>query len=496
VVLAGSGDNGGDALYAAARLARRGARVTAVAAGTRVHEGGTAALRAAGGRVTGPGDPGLPGVIAAADLVLDGLLGIGGHGGLREPYSTLAGLAARAGGAPGSPGPGPLVVAVDLPSGIDADTGVVDGPAVRADVTVTFGTWKPGLLIDPGAGHAGVVELVDIGLGPYLPAPTVAGFQAADVAALLRQPPGDSDKYRRGVLGIVAGSDRFTGAAALAVGGALRGGAGMVRLVSAGPAVAVVRQRWPEALTLATGDGAQAGHEIETAGRVQAWVAGPGMGTDGSARDRLAAVLATELPVLVDADGLTLIAAERGLLARPAPTVLTPHAGELARLLGADPAQVEARRLEHARAAAAELGATVLLKGSTTVIAPAGGGEVLVNSTGTSWLATAGSGDVLSGLAGSLLAQGLTVTEAAAAAAFLHGIAARRAAVGAVSADAGDVGPAGAALAGADLAGPGRAGADLAGADLAGPEAGSPIAAGDVISALPATIRGVRAWLD
>jgi hydroxyethylthiazole kinase-like uncharacterized protein yjeF len=270
----------------------------------------------------------------------------------------------------------------------------------------------------------------------------------------------------------------------------------MVRLVSAGPAVAVVRQRWPEALTLATGDGAQAGHEIETAGRVQAWVAGPGMGTDGSARDRLAAVLATELPVLVDADGLTLIAAERGLLARPAPTLLTPHAGELARLLGADPAQVEARRLEHARAAAAELGATVLLKGSTTVIAPAGGGEVLVNSTGTSWLATAGSGDVLSGLAGSLLAQGLTVTEAAAAAAFLHGIAARRAAVGAVSADAGDVGPAAAALAGADLAGPGRAGADLAGADLAGPEAGSPIAAGDVISALPATIRGVRAWLD
>ena len=245
---------------------------------------------------------------------------------------------------PRGPGTGrgarrPLVVAVDLPSGIDADTGVVDGPAVRADVTVTFGTWKPGLLIDPGAGHAGVVELVDIGLGPYLPAPAVAGFQAADVAALLRQPPGDSDKYRRGVLGIVAGSDRFTGAAALAVGGALRGGAGMVRLVSAGPAVAVVRQHWPEALTLATGDGSQAGHEIETAGRVQAWVAGPGMGTDEAARDRLAAVLGTELPVLVDADGLTLIAAERGLLARAAPTLLTPHAGELARLLGADPAR-------------------------------------------------------------------------------------------------------------------------------------------------------------
>ncbi|HXZ73717.1 MAG TPA: NAD(P)H-hydrate epimerase, partial [Streptosporangiaceae bacterium] len=261
VVLAGSGDNGGDALYAGARLARRGARVTAVAAGGRVHEEGAAALRAAGGRVTGPDDPGLPAVIAAADLVLDGLLGIGGRGGLREPYSTLAGLAGRARGGPGGPGTGPLVVAVDLPSGIDADTGVVDGPAVRADVTVTFGTWKPGLLIDPGAGHAGVVELVDIGLGPYLPAPAVAGFQAADVAALLRQPPGDSDKYRRGVLGVVAGSERFTGAAALAVGGALRGGAGMVRLVSAGPAVEVVRQHWPEALTVTTGDGSRAGHE-------------------------------------------------------------------------------------------------------------------------------------------------------------------------------------------------------------------------------------------
>jgi len=464
VVLAGSGDNGGDALYAGARLARRGAAVVAVAAGGRVHEQGAAALRAAGGRVTGSDDPDLPAVMAAADLVLDGLLGIGGRGGLREPYPALAALAARA--RAGGPGAGPTVVAVDLPSGIDADTGVVDGPAVRADVTVTFGTWKPGLLIDPGAAHAGVLELVDIGLGPYLPEPVAAGFQAADVAALLRQPPEESDKYRRGVLGIVAGSDRFTGAAALAVGGALRGGAGMVRLVSAGPAVAVVRQHWPEALTVVTGDGTRAGQEVEEAGRVQAWVAGPGMGTDDAARDRLAAVLGTDLPALVDADGLTLVARERELLARAAPTLLTPHAGELGRLTGADPADVAARRLEHARAAAAELGATVLLKGSTTVIAPAGGGEVMVNPTGTSWLASAGTGDVLSGLAGALLAQGLTVTGAAAAAAFLHGLAARQAAAGTV---------------------PG-------GGDPAAAGTGSPIAAGDVIHALPAAIRGVHEW--
>jgi hydroxyethylthiazole kinase-like uncharacterized protein yjeF len=467
-VLAGSGDNGGDALYAGARLARRGACVVAVTAGDRVHEAGAAALRATGGRVTGAGDPDVPAMIGAADMVLDGLLGIGGRGGLREPYSALAGLAAAARG-----GTRPVVVAVDLPSGIDAGTGEVAGAAVRADVTVTFGTWKPGLLIDPGATHAGVVELVDIGLGPYLPAPAATGLQAVDVAALLGQPPPDSDKYRRGVLGILAGSDRFTGAAALAVGGALRAGAGMVRLVSAQPAVGVVRQQWPEALVTVTGEGSQAGQEVAAAGRVQAWVAGPGMGTDEAARHRLAAVLGTDLPVLVDADGLTLAGQEPGLLDRAAPTLLTPHAGELGRLLGADPADVAARRLEHARAAAARFKVTVLLKGSTTVIAPADSGAVLVNPTGSSWLASAGTGDVLSGLAGALIAQGLGVSEAAAAAAFLHGLAARQAAAGA---------GAGQATAGR----PGEPAAQSAGGE-------SPIAAGDVIRALPAAIRSVRA---
>jgi hydroxyethylthiazole kinase-like uncharacterized protein yjeF len=145
VVLAGRGDNGGDALYAAAQLARRGTAVLAVAAGSGIHDGGAAALRAAGGRITGPDDAAVAAAIDAADLILDGMLGIGGRGGLREPYATLAGLAGRSSA---------TVVAVDLPSGVDADTGVVDGAAVRADVTVTFGTWKPGLLIDPGAACA------------------------------------------------------------------------------------------------------------------------------------------------------------------------------------------------------------------------------------------------------------------------------------------------------------------------------------------------------
>lgn len=495
VVLAGSGDNGGDALFAGARLASRGAAVLAVTAGSRVHEQGAAALRAAGGRLASADDDAAPAAVGAADLILDGLLGIGGRGGLREPQASLAWLAAR------SPA---VVVAVDLPSGVDADTGEVEGSAIQADVTVTFGTLKPGLLIDPGAGHAGVVELIDIGLGPYLDPPDASALQAPDVGTLLPQPGGDSDKYRRGVAGIVAGSERFTGAAALAVGGAIRGGAGMVRLVSAAPAVAVVRLLWPEAVITVTGQDIPAGEDVHAAGRVQAWVVGPGMGTDDQARDRLAAVLASDVPVLVDADGLTLLAAHKGLLSRDAPTLLTPHAGELGRLLGVDPADVESRRLEHARKAAASLGATVLLKGSTTVIATPDGrsaasqgrtsqGEtgqdgdsrddlppVRVNPTGTSWLATAGTGDVLSGLAGSLLAQGLEVGEAAAAAAYLHGLAARLAAAGAGARPAPAVEPS-------------SGGWDIT--NLEDPRAGyaeAPIGAADVVGALPDAIRSVR----
>src|SRR5580700_813439 len=440
VVLAGSGDNGGDALYAGARLAARGAVVTAVAAAARVHEAGAATLRGSGGRVIEAADPAgrtaADRAIASADLVIDGLLGIGGHGGLREPAASLAASAER------SSGP---VVAVDLPSGIDADTGEVAGAAVTADVTVTFGTLKPGLLIDPGASHAGGVEFVDIGLGPYLGRPDVAAAQAADIADWLPRPTAESDKYRRGVLGIVAGSDRFTGAAPLAVGGAIRGGAGMVRLVSSEIPVGLVRQRWPEAVLTTAHAGKEGGAVIEQAG--------PGMGTGDASLSLLSAVLATDLPVLVDADGITLLAAHRDLLQRSAPTLLTPHAGELSRLLGADRADIEARRLHFVTQAAAELGCTVLLKGSTTVIAsPEPDREVLVNPTGTSWLATAGSGDVLSGLAGALLAQGLEPLRAAAAAAYLHGIAARLA---------------------------------------AGPGAGAPIGASDLIGALPPAIRMV-----
>jgi len=424
VLLVGSGDNGGDALYAGARLARRGAGVVALLlSAERTHAGGLAALRRAGGRVVpvASGDAGagtdarasgftaVEEAVLRADLVLDGIVGIGGKGGLRPEAARLAEVVAESGAA---------VVAVDLPSGVDADTGEVHGAAVRADLTVTFGTHKPGLLIDPAREYAGSVRLVDIGLGDVLPAEAeLEALQHADVAALLPVPGAESDKYRRGVVGIAAGSARYPGAAVLAVSGALRGGAGAVRYV--GPAGTAVLARFPE--TLVSDQGPQ------KAGRVQAWVVGPGAGDDAGT---VAEVLEADVPVLIDADGLRLADLD-AVRARGAATLMTPHAGEAAALLGVSREEVEGARLKRARELAGEYRATVLLKGSTTVVAGPAGRAVRVNATGTPWLATAGSGDVLSGLAGSLLASGLSALDAGSAAAYLHGLAGRFAADGA-----------------------------------------------------------------
>ncbi|MFJ2202019.1 NAD(P)H-hydrate dehydratase [Streptomyces violaceusniger] len=437
-LLVGSGDNGGDALYAGARLARRGAGVTAVLLNPeRAHGGGLAALRAAGGRVvtagggaaggsaaadsaasgdaaTGGGpaaggnaaaDGRAEAAVARADLVIDGIVGIGGKGGLRPDAERLV-RAVRG-----------IAVAVDLPSGVDADTGEVRGSAVRANATITFGAYKPGLLIDPAHTHAGALRLIDIGLDAHLPAdPDVEALQHQDVAALLPRPTPESDKYRRGVVGVVAGSARYPGAAVLAVSGALRGGAGAVRYV--GPAADDVISRFPETL-VHTGPPAKAG-------RVQSWVVGPGLGDGAAAKHSLDDVLASDVPVLVDADGLHLLPTGSDLRKREAATVLTPHAGEAAALLGVSREEVESGRLAAVRALSERYGATVLLKGSTTLIA-AEHQPVRVNPTGTGWLATAGSGDVLSGLIGSLLATGLPARDAASVGAYLHGLAARRA---------------------------------------------------------------------
>jgi hydroxyethylthiazole kinase-like uncharacterized protein yjeF len=404
VLLVGSGNNGGDTLYAGERLARRGARVEAVLLSPgRVHTDGLDALTAAGGHVA-------EGVRADADLVLDGIVGIGGSGGLRPDAARVVAAAAMT-GAP--------VIAVDIPSGVSADTGAVSGDAVRADVTVTFGCLKPGLVVGPGAVHAGVVEVVDLGLS--LGEPVLQVPDASDIAAWWPRPEPGDDKYTRGVVGIAAGSAQYPGAAVLAAGAALAGPVGMVRY--AGAAADAVRTAHPEVIVTSS---------VADAGRVQAWAVGSGLGTDEAAAGTLRHVLGTDVPVLVDADALTLLAEHpEWVRDRSAPTVLSPHDREFERVFG----PVGDDRAGAARRASAELGCTVLLKGDRTVVAdPAG---VFVNPTGSAALATAGSGDVLSGLAGALLASGLPGAHAAAAAAFVHGLAGRLAeAAGPVSASA------------------------------------------------------------
>ena len=402
MLLVGAGNNGGDALFAGAELARRGARVTALLLdGRRAHADGLLALDAAGGRLAGPE----PALLRGADLVVDGILGIGGKGGLRGAAVDLAEAAADL-----------PTVAVDVPSGVDADTGWAGEAAIRADVTVTFGALKPGVVIGRGAELAGEVRLVDIGLGAVLPEPRTRLLEAADVRAVLPQPEGSDDKYTRGVVGVAAGSEQYAGAGVLATGAALHGGAGMVRYLGLAPDA--VRARYPEVIVHPDSRPQDV--------RVQAWVVGPGLGTDDTAMTLLSDVLRTDVPVIADADAITLIARSPGLVrGRAAPTVLTPHDREFARIADGPSAD----RLASVRRAARELGATVLLKGNATVIADPDG-AAFVNATGTPWLATAGSGDVLSGLIGSLLAAGLSAPLAAAVGAYVHGVAGQQAASG------------------------------------------------------------------
>jgi hydroxyethylthiazole kinase-like uncharacterized protein yjeF len=416
-VLVGGGDNGGDALYAAARLADRGAAVTALTVTERLHEAGAAAARRSGVIVRQSGDPSDEVVLAHADLVLDGMVGIGGSGGLRPAAARLAVWA-----------PAERTMAVDVPSGVNADTGEVAGAAVRAATTITFGTLKPGLLVLPGAAYAGTVELVEIGL--TLPPADLEQLAAADVGRLLPDPGQESSKYTRGVLGITAGSNAYPGAAVLCTGGARRGGAGYLRFAGPAHAAELVRQRFPDVVATETASGDGAG--VLAAGRVQAWVVGPGLGTDEASAAVVEAVLGADVPVLVDADGLTIVAKHLEWLqaraSRGQETLLTPHEGEFARLVGREPADVTAAlaadRLAVVRSAGKELAATVLLKGSTTlVVDPSGAARV--NGTGVGWLGSAGSGDVLSGLAGALLASGLSARDAGSAGAWLHGVAAQ-----------------------------------------------------------------------
>ncbi len=427
VVLAGAGNNGGDALHAAAYLARRGAGVTAVALTESPHQAGTAALLAAGGRMLSLPDQAAVtealAMIGSADVVLDGIVGIGAVGPLRPPADQLARAAAG------------KTIAVDLPSGVDPDTGVVADPAacVSAELTVTFGVLKPGLVLPEGSWRTGMLHLVDIGLEPELAtvAPEVVVLDAAGAAGHVPQPGRFDDKYTRGVVGVVAGSTAYPGAGILCSGAARLGGVGMVRYAGGAPDPVVTR--WPEVVPSHS--------DPVAAGRVEAWIVGPGAGVDDAAKRRLEQALDADVPVLIDADAITLVADDSSLRSRvaqrTAPTLFTPHAGEFARL-GGD-LKNPGGRLAAVRTLAADLGAVVLLKGADTLVAAASG-PAAVSSSGPPDLATAGSGDVLAGLVGSMLAAAnargsgdLTdteVVEIAAAGAYLHGLAGRLAAAG------------------------------------------------------------------
>ncbi len=407
MVLVGPGNNGGDALFAGAELAGRGVRVTAVACLGTPHERGLAALRAAGGRLIDLAELGLDPEARlherpTADVVVDGVLGIGGRAGLPDPIAALAGACTQW-----------LVplVAVDLPSGVDADTGAVPGAAFTATRTVTFGEAKPCHVIEPSRSRCGEVEVVDIGLGPATGLEAGARWlrplSAEHLAAFWPYPDETSDKYSRGVVGIDTGSDTYPGAGVLSTYGAVHAGAGMVRYLGADVPAGIIRDRLPNV--------------VFSAGRVQAHLVGSGWGDRADGADVLAGLLEEGLPTVVDADGL------RHLPARvPATWLLTPHAGELARLLGEQRAWVSEDPVRAVRAGVARTGATVLLKGATQLVGSPGQPWIDVAFPGPAWTGQAGSGDVLAGICAALLAAGVRTPRAAAVAASIQALTAAR----------------------------------------------------------------------
>ena len=382
MIMVGAGNNGGDALFAGVRLARRGVRVTAVRCLGTPHPAGHAALIAAGGKLVD-----LAGSInnRAFDLVIDGILGIGGRPGLPDRVADLVQSVA----AQRIP-----VVAVDLPSGVAADTGAVPDAAVPATRTVTFGELKPCHLLQPALTYCGELTVVDIGLGTdHEETPDREGLDEDDLAHAWPYPNERSDKYARGAVGVDTGSDQYPGAAVMSTYGAVYGGAGYVRFLGAERPAATISAQLPNV--------------VFSPGRVQAHLFGSGWGDRSDGATVLAAAAEQGLPAVVDADGL-------GYLPKPAPAswLLTPHAGELARLLGRDRSWVEEDPVRAVIDAARQTGATVLLKGATQLVAAPDDRRVLVAVPGPAWTAQAGSGDVLGGVCAALLAAGVNAQKA------------------------------------------------------------------------------------
>jgi hydroxyethylthiazole kinase-like uncharacterized protein yjeF len=365
--------------------------------------------------------------LGRADVAIDAIFGTGFRGGAEGSHAEAIDLLN------GSEVP---VVAVDVPSGVEGDTGAVRGPAVRAAVTVTFGGPKVGDVLHPGAEHAGELRVVDLGFPPELLQSDVGLVEGSDVRTLLPRRGEDSHKRRSGVVLIVAGSRRMTGAPQLVAMGAHRSGAGLVTLAVPEGTLQPVQAGVPESTFLPLPEGPE-GAVAEEAwevlfgrlGEVDAVALGPGLSTDGQAAALARRVVReSPVPVVVDADALNAFAGRAAEIAsRESEVVLTPHTGEFARLFGMPVEELLDDRVGMVRKAAAETQAVTVLKGSRSLIA-APDGRVRVNPTGSRFLATGGTGDVLTGAMASMLARGLDPVDAATVAAYAHGIAGRLAA--------------------------------------------------------------------
>jgi hydroxyethylthiazole kinase-like uncharacterized protein yjeF len=426
VVVCGKGNNGGDGLVAARQLGRWGMRTTVVLLedpGALREPAATNAKRlneVPSIRVRTFHQGSLERELARADVAVDAIFGTGFRG---MPEDDWAAAIASLNGA------GASIVAVDIPSGVNGATGVIEGEAVRARLTVTFGAAKLGAVLMPGAEHAGIVRVVDIGFPDDLVAARAWITEPSDVAAWLPMRNADTHKRASGVLVVVAGSRAMTGAARLIALAAGRIGAGLVTVAAPEGTMPQIQAGLTEPTFLPlpeTAEGTVAPEAVapllERLETADALAIGPGLTTNESTvafvRDM---VRRSPVPLVLDADGLNAFTGDGvALRDREAEAVLTPHVGEFARLTGVKPRDLDADRPAHARALAEQTGAVTLLKGSRTIIAQPGG-RLFVNVTGSPVLATAGTGDVLTGMIGGLLARGVAPLESAAAAAYLHG---------------------------------------------------------------------------
>jgi ADP-dependent NAD(P)H-hydrate dehydratase / NAD(P)H-hydrate epimerase len=437
-VVIGKGNNGGDGLVAARLLREDGRDVDVLAVGNPDELQGDAARNLS--RLPGeqPRDF-TPEALRGSGAIVDAMLGTGFEGEPREPIAGAIRAINEVGG---------VVIACDVPSGVNASTGEIVGDAVEADVTASFHGRKIGLYVEPGKTHSGRVDLIEIGIPRSAPAPQVAGLISERVLRLVPRRTRTGNKFTSGTVVIAGGARGLTGAPTMAGLSAMHTGAGYVQLAVPAPAETVLALRLMEAMTHALPD--KDGHHVEAGAdevielskRANAIVLGPGLGrSDGAVAFARRVAHEVEVPLLIDADGLNAHAEHLELIAeRRAPTVLTPHDGELGRLLGIESSEVGAHRIQHARTAAERSGAIVVLKGDDTLVVPPSG-PMAVSPGATPALATAGTGDVLSGLIGALMAKRMDPFAAACAGVFAHARAGRAAAerFGADHVVAGDV---------------------------------------------------------